>query len=267
MNGFRGLRMALVLTLSLTLCACVTTPEKSTPPPPQENLSSTAQKDIYTRAKLHTELAALYFQANNLIVALEELTIAISIDPGYALAYSTRGVVLYYIQEFDSARKDFRQALALDDKDPAINNNYGWFLCHTGKEKEGIDYLFRAIRNPLYQTPEVAYLNAGSCYASLGDLDAAEDAVRKSMRLASETPQTIYQLANILYLRGNADAARKYLTDLVRATEPNAEILWLLIRVERKLGNSNAESSLTAQLRRNFPDSPEYQALLKGSFE
>ena len=207
MNGFRGLRMALVLTLSLTLGACVTTPEKSTPPPPQENLSSTAQKDIYTRAKLHTELAALYFQANNLIVALEELTIAISIDPGYALAYSTRGVVLYYIQEFDSARKDFRQALALDDKDPAINNNYGWFLCHTGKEKEGIDYLFRAIRNPLHRQWEgridalrAAPEEARAAYeagVAAGDFSAAHATAGEAVGLFHDLPSAAVLIARM----------------------------------------------------------------------
>jgi type IV pilus assembly protein PilF len=230
-------------------------------------MASTGQKDIHTRAKLHTELASLYFQANNLIVALEELTIAISINPAYAPAYATRGVVLYYIKEYESARKDFQRAIELDGRDPEINNNYGWFLCHTGKEKEAIDYFYRAIKNPLYQTPEVAYLNAGACYATMGDLDSAEDAVRKSMRFSSDNPQARYQLANIFYQRGNADAARKYLTDLVRTSEPSAEVLWLLLRVERRLGNAAAESSLTAQLRRNYPDSPEYQALLKGAFE
>ena len=55
-------------------------------------------KDVVTRAKLHTELGALYFQSGNLIVALEELTIATSINPDYAPAYSTRGLVLYLRQ-------------------------------------------------------------------------------------------------------------------------------------------------------------------------
>jgi len=256
------------LIASVVLAGCAISPEKSVAPTPAtDSPTSGAQKDVFTRAKLHTELASLYFQANNLIVALEELTIAISINPSYAQAYGTRGVVLYYIKEFDSARKDFQRALELDDRDPEINNNYGWFLCHTGKEKEAIDYFLRAIRNPLYQTPEVAYLNAGACYATLGDLDSAEDAVRKSLRLAPDNPQTLFQLANVLYLRGNVDAAKKYLTDIVRTSDPSAEVLWLLLRAERRLGNASAESSLTAQLRRKYPDSPEYQAFLKGAFE
>ena len=54
---------------------------------------------------------------------------------------------------------------------------------------------------------------------------------------------------------------------LVRKTEPNAEALWLMVRVERSLGNRQAEARYSAQLRRKFPLSPEAEELLKGNFE
>ncbi|SDI70599.1 type IV pilus biogenesis/stability protein PilW [Propionivibrio dicarboxylicus] len=224
-------------------------------------------KDNRTRAKLHTELASLYFQSGNLIVALEELTIAISIDPDYAPAYSTRGLALYHIREFDSAEKDFRRALSLNEKDPEINNNYGWYLCHTGKVRESIPYFEKAIRNPLYMTPEIAHLNAGACHAMLGELDTAEAYVRKTLRFSPDNPQALFQLANISYQRGNVDAARAQLMSIVRSQEPSAEVLWLLLRVERRLGDATAEASLASQLRRKYPDSQETQMLLKGNFE
>jgi type IV pilus assembly protein PilF len=235
--------------------------------PPADALVSAQPKDIHTRAKLHTELGSLYFQNDNLIVALEELTIAISINPNYAQAYSTRGLVLYYIKEFASAEKDFKRALSLDERDPEINNNYGWFLCQTGKVKESIDYFQRAINNPLYQTPETAYLNAASCYVKLGELNLAEDYVRKTLRLSRDNPKALFQLAKISYQRGNYDAAKAHLNNVVRLTDPDAETLWLFLRVEHRLGDRSAESSLIAQLRRKYPDSTEYQEFLKGNFE
>lgn len=224
-------------------------------------------KDIHTRAKAHTELGSLYFQNGNLIVALEELTIAVAINPNYAQAYSTRGLVLYHVNELASAEKDFQRALSLDDRDPEINNNYGWFLCQTGRAKESIAYFQRAIGNPLYQTPETAYLNAGACYIKLGDLALAEDYVRKNLRFSRDNPQALVQLAKISYLRGNYDAAREHLRNVVRQTDPDAETLWLLLRIEHRAGDRAAESSLIAQLRRKYPDTPEYQEFLKGNFE
>ena len=236
-------------------------------PPATDSLAGSAPKDIHTRAKMHTELGSLYFQDGNLIVALEELTIAISINPNYAQAYSTRGLVLYYIKELESADKDFRKALELDNKDPEINNNYGWFLCQIGREKESIAYFQRAIKNPLYQTPETAFLNAGTCYIKLGDLASAEEYIGKNLRFNRENPQALYQLAVISYKQGNYDAAKKRLQDVVQLSDPSAETLWLFIKVSRRLGESEPESSFTSQLRRKFPDSPQYNELLQGKFE
>ena len=44
-------------------------------------------------------------------------------------------------------------------------------------------------------------------------------------------------------------------------------MLWLSYRVERRLGNEIEAQSLASQLRRKYPDTPEYQALLKGNSE
>jgi type IV pilus assembly protein PilF len=41
----------------------------------------------------------------------------------------------------------------------------------------------------------------------------------------------------------------------------------MAIRVERKLGDRDAESSLANQLRRRFPDSREYAALTRGAYD
>lgn len=253
------------LALVLALFVVPALAQKSEPLP--DMMASGVPKDVHTRAKLHTELGSMYFQGGNLIVALEELTIAISINPNYAQAYSTRGLVLYYIKELVSAEKDFQRALDLDARDPEINNNYGWFLCQTGKEKESIAYFQRAINNPLYQTPETAFLNAGACYVKLGDLASAEAHVRKNLLFSRDNPQALFQLAKINYLRGNYDAAREYLKKVVSQTDPDAATLWLSLRVEHRLGDRSAESSLIAQLRRKYPDSVEYQEFLKGNFE
>ena len=266
MKALRGM-MAFVCFAALMLIAAPSAWAQKSVPPATDSLAGSAPKDIHTRAKMHTELGSLYFQDGNLIVALEELTIAISINPNYAQAYSTRGLVLYYIKELESADKDFRKALELDTKDPEINNNYGWFLCQIGREKESIAYFQRAIKNPLYQTPETAFLNAGTCYIKLGDLASAEDYIGKNLRFNRDNPQALYQLAVISYKQGNYDAAKKRLQDVVQLSDPSAETLWLFIKVSRRLGESEPESSFTAQLRRKYPDSPQYNELLQGKFE
>lgn len=223
--------------------------------------------DPRNRAKLHTELGSLYFQDGNVTVALDELRIALEADSDYAPAYNVRGLVNLYLRELELAESDFKRALRLADGDPEINNNYGWFLCQIGREQESLGYFQRAIRNPLYQTPERALLNAGQCSKKMGDLKAAEDYFDRVLRYSRKNPQALLHLATINYLRNNLPAARTLLGELLRQTEPNAAVLWLALRVERRSNDRNAEANFANQLKRKFPDSAEYQDLLKGNFE
>lgn len=224
-------------------------------------------RDRRTRARLHSELASLYLQSGNLAIALDELNLAISIDPDYAKAYGARGLAHYEIRELDLAEGDFQRALRLDDKDPEIQNNFGWFLCQTGREREGISYFQRAMRNALYQTPERAHLNAAACHFKLGELDAAERLAQQVLRLAPENEEARLRLATISYRRGHTELAREHLLQLLRKGEASPEVLWLAVRIERRLGNRQEEARHTSQLRRKFPLAPETEELLKGNFE
>lgn len=227
----------------------------------------TEPRDRRTRARLHTELGSLYLQAGNLAVALEELTLAISIDSDYAPAYSARGLAHYETREFELADRDFQRALRLDENDPEIQNNYGWYLCHTAREREAIGHFQRAIRNALYQTPERAYLNAAWCHFKQGELDAAERMAQQVLRFAPENEQARLRLATISYTRAHIELAREQLAPLLRASETTPEALWLAVRIERRLGNRQQEARYSSQLRRRFPLAPETEELLKGNFE
>ncbi|MCJ7838846.1 MAG: type IV pilus biogenesis/stability protein PilW [Burkholderiales bacterium] len=125
--------------------------------------------DPRNRARIHTELASAYFERGNMGVALEELRIAISADPTYAPAYSVLGLVHMDLRENDVAQQNFAKALDLSPNDPDINNNYGWFLCRTGREEKSIAYFLAALKNPLYNTPARSYVNAGLCSINLND--------------------------------------------------------------------------------------------------
>ncbi len=262
--------LALLASLCLVACSSGGGAPSNVQKQPEESPDSrnpTKPRDARTRAKLHTELGSLYLHGGNLAVALEELTIAISIDPDYAKAYAIRGLAGYHVHEIPFADQDFRKALSLDANDPEINNNYGWFLCQIGRGKEAIDFFQRAMKSPLYETPEKAYLNAGACYAKLGDLASAENYVQHSLRIAQGNPQALLQLASINYRRGHLEQAKQELTDLLRNQDPSAEALWLGVRIERRLGDRVAEGKYASQLRRKFPLSPEAQELLQNNFE
>ena len=234
---------------------------------PETKSSAPSVKDERTRAKIHTELGALYYQDGNIPVAMEELTVAIYIDPKYAPAYSMRALVHHYLKEPNHAEDNFKQAIALTPDDPEIANNYGWFLCQIGRDAEAMPYFAKAIQNRMYQTPDRAYLNAGQCAMKLGNVSQAAEYLEMAHRLSGESPVTAFRLAEIRYSQGAYSEAKRLLSDLVKAVEPTSEVLWLVIRVERKLGDRQAEMNFTSQLRRKFATSKEYQELLKGNYE
>ena len=221
------------------------------------------------RAKIHTELAAAYYQAGNMAVALDETRIALEADPESVQALSVRGLVHAQLKENAKAEDDFRRALKIAPKNPDVNNNYGWFLCDIGQPRQSIQYFLNALKDPLYETPEVAYANAGSCAMKAGDLDGAQNYLLEALRLSrNSAPAIRYKLAELLYQRGNLDEAKVYLGEAIKAMEPpSAEALWLAVRVERKLGNKAGEGNYASQLRGRYPTSKEYQSFLKGNFE
>lgn len=225
--------------------------------------------DPRSRAKIHTELGALYFQGGNPAAALDHLANALEIDPSYYTAHSVRGLVYAALKEYAKAQADFAQALSSAPDDPEVNNNYGWFLCETGKAGEAIAYFDRALRDPLYETPDLALTNAGKCLIRIGDYDRAQSYLLKAIQVSrSGAVAARLGLAGILYRRGNLEEGRFYLNEALRQMEPpTAEALWLGLRIERKLGDRTAEKGFATQLRSRYPTSDEYQEFLKGNFE
>jgi type IV pilus assembly protein PilF len=225
--------------------------------------------DPRNRAKIHTELGAMYFQGGSMSVALDELGIALAADSSYFQAYSIRGLVYGALKEYGKAESDFQRALSLAPNDPEVNNNYGWYLCDTGRERQSIAYFLNALKSPLYETPERAYTNAGTCALKAGDLDGAQGYLLQGIQLSRDGGMTArFQMAKLLYKRGTLEEARLYLADVFKVMEPpTAEAIWLGLRIERKLGNRVAEGGFASQLRGRYPASLEYQEFLKGNFE
>lgn len=233
-----------------------------------EAVSSTATENpARARAKAHTELASQYYQARNMAVALEEVGIAREADPSYAPVYSVLGLIQMYLKEMDAADENFRKALNLAPNDPEINNNYGWFLCQIGREKESFKFFTSAVKNTLYQTPEMSLVNAGLCSLKINDFKGAEDYYQKALAMGRNRQTVLLPLAQLEYRKGDYLEARHNLAEFHRVSVPSAESLWLGIRVERKLENKSAETDLTAQLRRRFPESKEARELRRGNFE
>jgi type IV pilus assembly protein PilF len=223
--------------------------------------------DPRNRAKVHTELASLYYSRGNMAVALEELRIAAAADANDAQTYMVYGLVYMDLRENQLAQTNFERALRLSPTDPDVNHNYGLFMCQTGRESESVKYFLQAVRNPLYPTPWRSYSAAGQCVMRKDNLKDAEDYFQRALRQEPNDPQSLLLLGQIRYRQGNMEEARKLVSRYNKLVEPTPESLWLALRVERKLGERVAESSYANQLRRRFAGSREYQLMQRGEYD
>ena len=223
--------------------------------------------DPRNRARAHTELAAAYFERGSMAVALEELRVATEADSSYAPAHGMLGLVYMDLKENRLAEESFERALRLSPNDPDINHNYAWFLCNTGRDKDSIRYFAQALRNPLYPTPWRSYSAAGVCSLKAGNVKDAEEFFQRALKLEPDERSSLIKLGEIRYRQGQMDEARRLVSRYNKLSTPNAESLWLALRIERKMGERVAEQSYANQLRRRFPGSDEYRALQRGQYD
>lgn len=226
-----------------------------------------SQSDATRRAQIHTELGAGYFGMGKLGIALEELNAAIRSDSRYAPAYNILGLVYMELREFDKADENFQRSLNIDPANSDAHNNYGWFLCQRSRVDDAIGHFMSALKNPLYTTPEKAYLNAGQCSLKKGDEKGAEEFFLRAAKFQPPPAQALWHLAEFNFRRGSYGDAQFYLDQFMKTGGQTPESLWLGARIAHRLGNRDAETNYGLQLRKMFPDSREAQAYRNGRFD
>jgi len=212
------------------------------------------------RARIHTDLGAGYYAQKQIAVALEEFSSAVQIDPSYAQAYNGLGLVYATLREDDKAEASFRKAVQLDPGNSESHNNYGTFLCSRDHIDASVKEFMAALKNPLYTTPESAWMNAGICSLKKGDDKNGETYLLNAVQIQPELRNANYQLANLYFKRGSTGLANKYIQAALQSGDPTPDMVWLGLRVARAIGDHNAEASLALLLRNQFPESEQAKA-------
>ena len=260
----------LFVPLLLAGCATNNAPTQAPPAPPLALKKLTPEQlaaEARYRAEVHTELAANYYTRQQYEVALDELKVSLESDRNFVPAYNLLGLIHMELGENSQADQDFRTGLKLSPGNPDLSNNYGWFLCNTKREKDAIPFFMTAAQDTRYATPHKPLTNAGICSLRLGNTSQAEDYFRRALRLAPEDAQVNYNLANINFDRSNLPQAKLHMARVMEAPNPSAQALWLALRLERKLGDRNAEGSYGLKLKKRYPESREAKLLQAGKYE
>ncbi|MEX2352748.1 MAG: type IV pilus biogenesis/stability protein PilW [Gammaproteobacteria bacterium] len=226
-----------------------------------DNTSLRPRETSNEAATANLNLGIEYMRNGNLERALERLNRAHQADPNYYATHNAYGLLYQRLGDNTLAERHFRRAIALNNNDSPSKNNLGSFLCQNGRYEEAEQIFLSAASNPLYETPEIAYANAGTCAMMNDDEQDAEKYFRQALSINPGVPIALIQMAQLSYAQENYLSARGYLQRYQSVARNTAESLLLGIRVEQQLGDRDAVSSYEMMLKNNFPDSEEIQQL------
>lgn len=264
----RVVAVGAVVGAALLLAACETTTTlNGRPLAPAATAPRPTEADLQRRAEIRLQLAATYYQQRQYAVAIEEANQALALNPNLSAAHGLLGLIHMNLDDRAQAEASFARALRMDPDNPELHNNYGWFLCRTGRERAAIEHFQRAAANRLYATPALPLQNAGVCMIQVRDFKAAESFLRQSLERDATSAVVKFQLARLYLMTRQLERANFYFSLLEGGLEPTAETLWLGLRIARAQGDVHAERGYAEQLRRRFPGSPEAGLLRRGVFD
>ena len=150
MKAMRKIWPAVLLALALSACAGGGSSQPS------------ARERAIQVSNIKAQLAVEYMRAQDYRQAVNSIDEALSSNSKNENAWLVRAQIYQYLKVPDKAQESFLKALAISPNSAEINNNYGWFLCNTqNKPAEAIAYFDKALSDPTYPNPQVAYLNKG----------------------------------------------------------------------------------------------------------
>jgi type IV pilus assembly protein PilF len=217
-------------------------------------------KDPVQAAAVNDQLAIEYMKLNRRTIAEEFAERALDEDPHNANVQITAGLVYERLEENSKADRAYESAAKLGRNDPNILNTYAGYLCRRHRVPDGEAMFLKIAKNPAYQTPEVAYLNAGVCMRGTNDL-TAESYFRQALKIRPTMPEALLQLGDLMFQKGDADQTALIVQRFLGANAANPDILWLGIEAQRKLGDEVVAADYVRRLQKEFPDSQQARSL------
>lgn len=253
-TGTRRLSVLLACALPV-LAGCATT---SSPP------TGLGHPHPRRAAMFDTEIAVAYLQHGNRTGALNAVHRALGLDPRSVPALDVLALLDEELGRLKAARAAYRRALRIDPHDPNTLNDYGAFLCRTGKPRAAVRRFLEAAHSPVYRTPQAAYTNAGVCALKEHDTSEAVRSFRLALALDPDFPPALWQVARLEMKAGDDRAATRHLSRYVDLSpRPPPAALWRLIRLERRLGHPGLAARYGSELLRLYPRSREARLYLR----
>lgn len=236
----------MMLAFALLTTGCVSSGQQSSGQRADSNAAEAAQ--------LNLSMAQGYMQRGEYEIALDRLHKAEALAPKSADIQTMLAFLHEQIRRPEKAEKYYKRSVELAPESGLVLNNYGGWLCRTGRAAEADAWFLRALDDPFYKTPEAALVNAGRCALQAQQPASAERYFRQALEIDPNDPSALENLASMNLEQGQYLRARAFLQRRVALPGVGPELLDLGSRIETALGDLAAARRYQDRLREQFPD-------------
>ncbi len=175
-----------------------------------------------------------------------------------------RGFAWYYekVSEAALAEQYYEQAMKINNRNPALLNQYGVFLCRRGQLDQSLELFNTSAKILSNKDVSGTYENAATCSLKAGNIDKAEKFYRKALNHNPEQRDSLLGMATLEFGKARYTRTRSYLNRYEKVSSHTARSLWLALRTESHLGNMNGVASYAIKLEQLFPDSQQTENYL-----
>lgn len=184
---------------------------------------------------------------------------ALDIDSSSANAHMALALAFQMEMEADLADKHYRRAISIDGDNARLLNNYGSFLFEQERYSDAYGLFQKASADTMYSERSRVFENLGLTALKLNQRDQAKTYFTRSLRLNSQQPRALLEMAWLSYEDQEFVPARGYYQAYEQISQPNARSLLLGIKLATVFQDRSKAATLGLQLKRLYPGTAEYQ--------
>lgn len=162
-------------------------------------------------AKINVRLGMAYLERKDLKRSKQKFLMAMEEAPELPEVWYSMAYFLENTGGNQQANAYYLKAISLAPKRGDTLNNYGTYLCRTGKYKTAIQYFVQAAHDQDYLDPSAALENAGLCALKIPNKPMAMYYFKKAVEHDSGRATSLEELAKLNYQTGNYQVAAQRL--------------------------------------------------------
>lgn len=250
-------KILVVSAVCLLMAGCVSTTTST-----GSSGKSEQKTDAGDAAELNYQLGARYYRNGNYELARDRLLGSIALDPKNATAHYTLALTYEKLENLRLATESYENAVRIAPQNYSVQNAYAVFLCNQRRFDEARKHFDRAIKVLENDRAEITMTNAGVCMVQRPDLVSAEAYFRQALERKPNYGEALLQMSLLKFGTEDYLGARAFLQRYLSNNAAAADVLYLGVQIEERLGDDRARTEYADRILRDFPRSSEARRIL-----